>query len=66
MEDQNKFTLNDLAVEALRESAKWCMFLAIVGFMLPPKAGLLSGIAAMATPIKAPIITINQIGRAHV
>ena len=33
MEDQNKFTLNDLAVEALRESAKWCMFLAIVGFI---------------------------------
>lgn len=33
MEDQNKLSLNDLAVEALRESAKWCMFLAIVGFI---------------------------------
>jgi hypothetical protein len=33
MEDQNKLTLNDLAIDALRESAKWCMFLAIVGFI---------------------------------
>ena len=33
MEDQNKLSLNDLAVAALRESAKWCMFLAIVGFI---------------------------------
>ena len=33
MEDQNKFALNDLAVSALRESAKWCMFLAVVGFI---------------------------------
>ena len=33
MEEQNKLSLNDLAVAALRESAKWCMFLAIVGFI---------------------------------
>lgn len=33
MEDQNKLSLNDLAIAALRESAKWCMFLAIVGFI---------------------------------
>lgn len=33
MEDQNKLTLNDLAIDALRESAKWCMFLAIIGFI---------------------------------
>lgn len=33
MEDESRFNLNDLAVAALRESAKWCMFLAIVGFI---------------------------------
>lgn len=33
MEDQNKLTLNDLAITALRESAKWCMFLSILGFI---------------------------------
>lgn len=33
MENQNKLILNDLAIDALRESAKWCMFLAIVGFI---------------------------------
>ena len=30
---EEKLSLNDLAIEALRESAKWCMFLAIVGFI---------------------------------
>jgi hypothetical protein len=33
MEDQNKLSLNDLAISALRESGKWCMFLSIVGFI---------------------------------
>ena len=33
MEDQNKLSLNDLAIDALRESAKWCLFLAIIGFI---------------------------------
>lgn len=33
MENQNKLTLNDLAVDSLRESAKWTMFLSIVGFI---------------------------------
>lgn len=33
MENQNNLSLNDLAIGALRESAKWCMFLAIVGFV---------------------------------
>lgn len=33
MEDQNKLNLNEIAIAALRESAKWCMFLAIVGFI---------------------------------
>ena len=30
---EDKLSLNDFAIEALRESAKWCMFLAIVGFI---------------------------------
>ena len=30
---EEKLALNELAVEALRESAKWCLFLAIVGFI---------------------------------
>lgn len=30
---EEKLSLNELAVDALRESAKWCMFLAIVGFI---------------------------------
>lgn len=33
MENQNNLTLNDQAVDALRTSGKWCMFLAIVGFV---------------------------------
>jgi len=33
MEDQNKLSLNDIAISALRESGKWCMFLSIVGFI---------------------------------
>ncbi len=33
MENQNNLTLNELAVDALRVSGKWCMFLAIVGFI---------------------------------
>lgn len=33
MMDEDNLKLNDLAVAALRESAKWCMFLAIVGFI---------------------------------
>lgn len=33
MENQNNLILNDLAVDSLRESAKWTMFLSIVGFI---------------------------------
>ena len=57
MEDQNKLTLNDLAVEALRESAKWCMFLAIVGFIfigLMVIIGALMGVAMAAIPDNNP------------
>jgi hypothetical protein len=31
--NEEKLSLNDLAIAALRESAKWCMFLSIVGFI---------------------------------
>lgn len=30
---EEKLSLNDIAIQALRESAKWCMFLSIVGFV---------------------------------
>jgi hypothetical protein len=33
MENQNNLVLNDLAIDALRTSAKWTMFLSIVGFI---------------------------------
>lgn len=33
MENQNSLHLNDQAVDALKESAKWSMFLAIMGFI---------------------------------
>ncbi|HNP33207.1 MAG TPA: DUF5362 family protein [Flavobacterium sp.] len=30
---EEKLSLNDLSIAALRESGKWCMFLSIVGFI---------------------------------
>lgn len=33
MENQNNLTLNDFAVDSLRVSAKWSMFLSIIGFI---------------------------------
>ena len=57
MEDQNKLSLNDLAVEALRESAKWCMFLAIVGFIfigLMVIIGAILSVAMAAIPDNNP------------
>lgn len=53
MEDQNKLSLNDLAIDALRESAKWCMFLAIIGFIgigFMILAGLVMSAAMSALP----------------
>jgi hypothetical protein len=53
MEDQNTLKLNDFAVAALRESAKWCMFLAIVGFIfigLMVIAGAFMAVALSAIP----------------
>lgn len=53
MEDQNKLSLNDLAIQALRESAKWCMFLAIIGFIfigLMIIAGAVMSVAISSMP----------------
>ena len=53
MEDQNKLSLNDLAIAALRESAKWCLFLSIVGFIfigLMVIIGAIMGVAMSAMP----------------
>lgn len=33
MEEQNKLELNELAMDSLRSSAKWCTFLSILGFI---------------------------------
>ena len=33
MENRSEITLNDQAIDALKESAKWSMFLAIIGFI---------------------------------
>ena len=57
MEDQNKLSLNDLAIDALRESAKWCMFLAILGFIfigLMVIIGAIMGVAMAAIPDNNP------------
>ena len=53
MEDQYKLSLNDLAIAALRESAKWCTFLAIVGFIgigFMVLAGVFMSVAMTAIP----------------
>jgi uncharacterized membrane protein YjgN (DUF898 family) len=53
MEDQNKLSLNDFAISALRESGKWCMFLSILGFIgiaFMIIAGLFMSVALSAIP----------------
>lgn len=50
---KHKLELNDLAVAALRESAKWCLFLSIVGFIfigLMVVAGAFMSVAMSAMP----------------
>jgi hypothetical protein len=50
---EEELTLNDLAIAALKESAKWCMFLAIVGFIfigLMVIAGAFMAVAMSAMP----------------
>ncbi|MCF6132006.1 hypothetical protein [Flavobacterium wongokense] len=65
MEDQNKLSLDHLAVQALRESAKWCMFLAIVGFIfigLMVMAGVFMTIVMSAMPANLPNDPYAQLG----
>lgn len=53
MENQNNLVLNDQAIAALRESAKWCMFLSILGFIgiaFMIIAGLFMSVAMSAMP----------------
>jgi len=50
---EEKLTLNDLAIDALKTSAKWCMFLAIIGFIfigLMVVAGAFMSVAMSAMP----------------
>ena len=50
---EEKLSLNELAIDALRESAKWCMFLAIVGFIglgFMVLAGAFMSVAMSAMP----------------
>jgi hypothetical protein len=65
MEDQNKLSLDHLAVQALRESAKWCMFLAIVGFIfigLMVMAGIFMTVVMSAMPSALPNDPYAQMG----
>lgn len=53
MENQNNLSLNGQAIAALRESAKWCMFLSILGFIgiaFMVLAGLFMSAAMSAIP----------------
>jgi hypothetical protein len=50
---EEKLSLNDLAIEALKTSAKWCMFLSIIGFIfigLMVVAGAVMSVAMSAMP----------------
>lgn len=50
---EEKLTLNDLAIAALKVSAKWCMFLSIIGFIfigLMVVAGAFMSVAMAAIP----------------
>ncbi|WP_162127872.1 DUF5362 family protein [Flavobacterium phycosphaerae] len=65
MENQNNLTLNDQAVDALRVSAKWTMFLSIlgfigIGFML--LVGLFMSVAMSAMPTEAPVMGGGMMG----
>jgi hypothetical protein len=50
---EEKLSLNDLAIAALRESSKWCLFLSIVGFIfigLMVIFGIFMSVIAAAMP----------------
>jgi len=53
MENQTNLVLNDLAVDSLRVSAKWTMFLAVVGFIFIGLM-LVGGLVAMAALSSVP------------
>jgi len=56
MENQNNLVLNDLAIGAIRESAKWTMFLSIIGFIglaLMLLGGIFATVALAAIPDEA-------------
>jgi hypothetical protein len=48
MEEQNKLELNELAIDSLRVSAKWCTFLSIMGFIFIGLMLLIGLIAAVS------------------
>ncbi len=51
--EEEKLSLNELAIDALRVSAKWCLFLAIIGFIgigFMVIAGLVMMVAMSAIP----------------
>ncbi|SHF47567.1 hypothetical protein SAMN05444377_11017 [Flavobacterium fontis] len=53
MENQNTLYLNDLAKESLRVSARWCLFLAVLGFIglaLMLLVGLFWGFSTQSNP----------------
>lgn len=53
MENQNSLYLNDLAKEALRVSARWCLFLAVLGFIglaLMLLVGIFWGFSTQSNP----------------
>ncbi len=65
MENQNNLTLNDLAIDSLRESAKWTMFLSIVGFIfigLMLLGGIFMTVTFAAIPDEAAFGAYNPLG----
>ncbi|MFN3754894.1 DUF5362 family protein [Flavobacterium sp.] len=65
MEDQNILTLNDLAIDSLRQTAKWTMFLSIVGFIfigLMLIGGAIAVISLSAIPDEPDFGAYNPMG----
>lgn len=64
MENQSKLELNEQAVEALESSAKWCTFLAVMGFVgigFMVLAGLMMGSVMSSLPMgDGPFANIKQ------
>lgn len=65
MENQNGMNINEQAVDALRESAKWSTFLAILGFIgigFMILAALLMGSITSIMPDSSPYGGVNPFG----